>query len=63
MPRSTSPIDMLHKCRGHFAKEAEHYRDIAKRAPTVEAREIASGIAKKNERFVSQIDATMRDWG
>jgi hypothetical protein len=51
--RATAPMDMLRKCRGHFAYEAEQFRSIEK---------AAAQHASANEKLVSDIDATLRDW-
>jgi hypothetical protein len=60
--RATAPMDMLRKCRGHFAYEAEQFRSIEKIAPTIGARQAAAQHASANEKLVSDIDATLRDW-
>jgi hypothetical protein len=63
MPKSTAPIDLLRKYRGYFAKEAEQYREIARTAPSIEAKRIANELVDTNNKFISEIDATLRDWG
>jgi hypothetical protein len=54
---------MLKRCRGHFAFEAEQYRAVEKIAPTLEAKKAAADTVAQHEKFVSDIDATLRDWG
>jgi hypothetical protein len=54
---------MLHKCRGHLSQEAEQYRQCASGAPTVGAKQAAIEQADKWEKLISEIDATLRDWG
>jgi hypothetical protein len=62
MVRAAPPIDMLRKCRGHFAKEAEAYRSTERIAGSVWEKKTAAEYAATNEKFVSDIDATLRDW-
>lgn len=62
MKNSTPPIDMLRKCRAHFAQCAIYYREKALQASTVAERDDAASDAVINERYVGQIDATLRDW-
>lgn len=63
MGRVVAPIDMLRKCRGHFSKEAEGYRAAAIKAGTVWERNAAVEFGSTAEKFVSEIDATLRNWG
>lgn len=62
MPKSAAPVDMLHKCRGHFAKEAEDFAKAARAANTVWDRNAAEALGATARRFVSEIDQTLRDW-
>lgn len=62
MSKALAPIDMLRRCRGHFAYEAEAYRKTEKIAGSVWEKKTAAELASTNEEFVSEIDATLRDW-
>ena len=59
---STQPLDMLRKCHAHFVQCAKHYRAKALKAGNVEETNAALDDAVINERYVSQIEATLRDW-
>jgi hypothetical protein len=62
MAKARAPIDMLRLCRAEFAKQAENF-DVAKRkAGTVWEANAAEEFGATAKRFVSDIDATLRDW-
>lgn len=62
MPKTPGPVELLRKCRAEFAKQAENF-DIAKRkATTVWEANAAEEFGATAKRFVSEIDATLRDW-
>lgn len=63
MNKAAAPLDTLRKCRGHLAYEAEQFRSIEKVALKMGAKVAAAEMARKNEKLVSDIDATLRDWG
>lgn len=60
--KATAPIDLLHKIRGHFASEAEAYRKTERIAGSIFEKRTAAQYAEANERLMSDIDATLRDW-
>jgi hypothetical protein len=60
--KASAPIDMLRRCRGHFAKEAEDFRATERIAGSVFEKRAAVEFASVAEKFVSEIDATLRDW-
>lgn len=60
--KATAPIDMLRQCRAHFATEANVHRRSAGRSKTVMGRAAAITNAELNEKMISHIDATLRDW-
>jgi len=62
MPKATAPIDMLRKCRAEFAKQAENFETAKRAAGTVWERNAADEFGATTRRFVSDIDATLRDW-
>lgn len=62
MAKSKEPIDLLRECRAHFAKEAENYDIAMRKAGTVWERNVAEEFSRVSKRFVSEIDATLRDW-
>lgn len=62
MPKSQAPVDLLRKCRAHFAKEAENYDIAMRKAGTVWEHNVAKEFGASAKRFVSEIDATLRDW-
>jgi hypothetical protein len=62
MPKATAPLDLLIKLRGYFAKEAEDFRGTERIAGSVFEKRAAAQFAETAEKFVSDIDATMRDW-
>jgi hypothetical protein len=62
MPKTPGPVELLRKLRGHFAKEAENYETAKHKAGTVWERNVAEEFSKTAQRFVSEIDATLRDW-
>lgn len=53
---------MLKLCRAHFAEEAEKYEAAVRKAGTVWEANVAREFGGVARRFVSDIDATMRDW-
>lgn len=62
MPKARAPLDMLKLCRAHFAEEAEKYEAAVRKAGTVWEANVAREFGGVARRFVSDIDATMRDW-
>lgn len=63
MPKAVAPIDLLRKIRGHFAKEVENYEIAKRKAGSVWEHNVADEFSQTAKRFVSEIDATLRDWG
>lgn len=61
--KAREPMDMLRACRGRFASEAEEFRKAAHIAGTVWERNVAAELGSTAEKFVNDIDATLRDWG
>jgi hypothetical protein len=57
------PVDMLKKCRAHFAEEAEKFLVAERYAGTVWETNVAKEFGEAARRFVADIDATLRDWG
>jgi hypothetical protein len=55
-------MDMLRKCRAHFAKEAENYEIAMRKAGSIWERNVAEEFGATARKFVSEIDATLRDW-
>lgn len=62
MTKALAPIDMLRRCRGHFSTEAIAYRNTEKIAGSIWEKKTAAEYATTNEKLVSEIDATLRDW-
>lgn len=63
MGKAVAPIDMLRKCRAHFVEEAEKFETAARAAGTVWEANVAKEFGTVHRRFISDIDATLRDWG
>lgn len=62
MVKSAAPVDMLRKCRAHFVEEAEKFEAAARAAGTLWEVNVAKEFGAVHRRFVSDIDATLRDW-
>lgn len=62
MPSSAGPIEMLRKCRAHFVERRSDEHLAALAAKTVAERDSAVDRRGKAEKFISSIDATLRDW-
>lgn len=62
MCKAIEPIDMLRRCRAHFALEAEKSETAARKAGTVWEANAAREFGTVARRFLSNIDATLRDW-
>lgn len=60
--KATEPLDMLRKCRDHFSAEAVAYRNTERICGSEWEKKTASEYATTNEKLVSEIDATLRDW-
>lgn len=62
MVKGAAPIDMLRKCREHFSDEASKFEAAALTAGSEWERNVAREFGGTARRFVSEIDATLRDW-
>ena len=62
MPKARAPIDMLRLCRAEFASQAEKFETSARQAGTVWEANVAREFGSVARRYVSDIDATLRDW-
>lgn len=56
------PVEMLRLCRAEFAKQAENFDLARSKAGTVWERNVAEEFGASAKRFVSDIDATLRNW-
>lgn len=57
-------MDMLRKCRDTFARRAEENRMVAADTDRSEPyRSAAAAMAEENDRIVTEIEATLREWG
>lgn len=61
MDRATAPLDLLREFRTHFVLRAAEYRNRSIAAP-IREQPAAAEQAKTYEKFVEQIDASLRDW-
>lgn len=62
MTKAAEPLDMLRKCREHFSSEAAAYRNTQRICGSEWERKTANELASANEKLVSEIDETLRDW-
>lgn len=60
--KAVAPIDMLRKCRARFTniRDWEHSAEL--RASNIGDREGHAARRREAEKYVSEIDATLRDW-
>lgn len=62
MVKAVAPIDMLRKCRARFVDIRDWEHSDEKRATTITDREFAAARRREAEKYISAIDATLRDW-
>jgi hypothetical protein len=62
MVKAAAPIDLLRQHRALFATMAEEAKEEKAAARNVVLRELADHREKIALKWVSEIDATLRDW-
>jgi hypothetical protein len=62
MPKSRAPIPMLERCRARFLAIRDWEHSVEKQAPTITVQEFAAARRREAEKYVAEIDATLRDW-
>jgi hypothetical protein len=63
MDKAAAPIEMLEKCRRFFRDEAAVYRQTERICGSMWEKKVAGEFAATYEKFIAEIDATLRDWG